>query len=62
MKLEAKEFTSFSEEKITETPAAPKVSKKRVIKTTLSNQYIRSMILNTDVQVKMQSLTKTTLD
>ena len=62
MKPEMKDITVDVIGKISAAPAAPKVSHKRTIRTALKNDYMKSLILNKDVQVKIQSRTKTALD
>jgi hypothetical protein len=62
MKPEIKEVTFTLVEKVVLPPAPKKVSNKRTIRTSLQNSYMKKLILNTDVEVKLQARTKTVLD
>lgn len=43
-------------------PQAPKQTGRRVIKTALENKYVKGLVLNSDVEVRMQRNTRCTRD
>jgi hypothetical protein len=62
MKPEMKDINVSMIGKITTVPATPKVSHRRIIRTALKNDYVKSLVLNKGVDVKILKRTKTTFD
>lgn len=62
MKREMNQFNATVDAKLTVTPPTPKPSKRRIIKTSLQNEYVRSLILNEDVEFRIQRGVKTSFD
>ena len=44
------------------TPETPKLNRRRMIKTSLENTYMRGIILNKDVEFKIRGGVRTTID
>lgn len=62
MKSEMKNFDATIEKKIVATPETPKLNKRRIIRSTLDNQYMKGLLLNKDVDYKIQRGAKVALD